>query len=71
MPAVTISGRTLTDGLAGYADALRSLISGTVVHTEEATGIDLRIEFDNGGLVLHPTLAELAGLEIAMLQGCH
>ncbi len=69
MPAVTISGHTVTDGLPGYADALRSLISGTVMHTEEATGIGLTIELDNGRVVLHPTRAELAGPEIAMLSG--
>ncbi|SES40538.1 hypothetical protein [Lentzea albida] len=69
MPAVTISNRTFTNGLAEYADALRALISGTVVHTEEATGVGLRIELDNGSVVLHPTLAELAGPEIATLQG--
>jgi hypothetical protein len=69
MPAVTISGQTLTDGLPRYADALRSLISGTVVRTEEATGIGLRIELDNGSVVLHPALAELVGPEVAMLHG--
>lgn len=69
MPAVTISNRTFTDGLAEYADALRSLISGTVVHTKEATGNGLRIELDNGSLVLHPKVAELTGPEIATLQG--
>jgi hypothetical protein len=69
MPAVTISGQKFTNGLPGYADALRSLISGTVMRTQEATGIDLRIEFDNGGVALHPTLAQLVGPEIAMLHG--
>jgi hypothetical protein len=69
MPVVTISGHTSTDDLPGYADALRSLISGTVVHTEEATGIGLTIELDNGRVVLHPTRAELVGPEIAMLHG--
>jgi hypothetical protein len=69
MPAVTISGQTFADGHPRYADALRSLISGTVVRTEEATGIGLRIELDNGRVGLHPAPAELVGPEIAMLHG--
>lgn len=56
-------------GLPRYADALRSLISGTVVRTEEATGIGLRITLDNGGVVLRPALAELVGPQIAMPHG--
>lgn len=69
MPAVAISGQTFTDSLPGYAEALRSLIPGTVVRTEEATGTGLRIELDNGSIVLNPTLTELVGPEIAMLNG--
>ncbi|WP_328387424.1 hypothetical protein [Nocardia sp. NBC_00416] len=69
MPVVVISGRSFTDGLPGYAQALRSLISGTVMHTEEAGGIGLRIELDNGSVVVNPALAELVGPEIAMLNG--
>lgn len=69
LPAVTISGHTVTDGLPGYADALRALIPGTVLHTQEATGIGLRIELDSGDLTLHPTRSELVGPEIAILNG--
>lgn len=69
VPAVRIAGHTVTDGLTGYANALRSLISGTVVRTAKATGIGLQIELDNGSLVLHPTRAGMAGPEIAMLHG--
>jgi len=69
MPAVTISGHTFTAGLLGYADALRSLIPGIVVRTDEATGIGLRIELDNGTLELHPALADIEGPEIAVLNG--
>ncbi|MET9229917.1 hypothetical protein [Lentzea sp. NPDC003310] len=58
MPAVAILNQTFADGCPGYADALRSLISATVVRTEEATGTGLRIEFDRGTLVLHPTTGE-------------
>lgn len=61
MLAVTLSGHTFTNGNPRYADALRSLISGTVVRTEEATGIGLRIELDNGTVAPHPTLAEIDG----------
>ncbi|MFD1147893.1 hypothetical protein [Saccharothrix hoggarensis] len=69
MPTAIVEERRYTDGPPGYADALRSLISATVVATEEAIGIGLRIEFDNGTLVLHPTPTELDGPEIAMLNG--
>jgi hypothetical protein len=69
MLAVTISGETFTYGLSRYADALCSLIAGTVVRTEETTGTGLRIELDKGHLVLHPAHADLVGPEIALLQG--
>jgi hypothetical protein len=69
MPAVAISGHTFTAGLLGYADALCSLIPGTVVHTEEATGIGLRIALDNGTLELHPARADIMWPEIAVLNG--
>ncbi|MFI9388947.1 hypothetical protein [Kutzneria sp. NPDC052558] len=69
MPTVTISGDTFTDGLPRYADALRSLISGTVVCTEEGAGFGVRIELDNGFVVLRPALVDLAGPEIATLDG--
>jgi hypothetical protein len=48
--------------------AARSLIPATVISTEEATGTGLRIELDNGTLVLHPTHAEPNGPEIATLN---
>ena len=38
-------------------------------HTEEATGIGLRIKLDNGTLELHPALADIEGPEIAVLNG--
>ncbi|RDI34475.1 hypothetical protein [Lentzea flaviverrucosa] len=44
------------------------MISGTVVHTDEVTGIGQRIELDNGSVVLHPPLAELTEPDIATLQ---
>jgi hypothetical protein len=69
MPAVTSSGHIFTDGRPRYADALRSLVSGTVVRTEEATGIGLRIELDKGTVALDPTPAEIDGPEIATLTG--
>ena len=69
MPAVTISDHTFVDGRPGYADALRSLIAATVVRTEEATGVGLRIELDSGILALHPAPAEITGAEIALLNG--
>ncbi|RSM75755.1 hypothetical protein DL991_27155 [Amycolatopsis sp. WAC 01375] len=69
MPTVTVVNGTYTDGRPGYADALRSLITATVVSTEEATGTGLSVELDTGSLALHPTLAELTGPEIANLTG--
>jgi hypothetical protein len=69
MPAVTVSDGTVMDGRPGYTDALRSLIAGTVVRTEEAAGIGLRIELDTGALTLHPAPAEITTAEIATLNG--
>lgn len=69
MPTVVTSGRSFTDGLPGYAEALRSLISGTVVRTEEANGIGLRIDLDSGSVSVNPALDEFVGPEIAMLTG--
>ncbi|MFD7655260.1 hypothetical protein ACFV4N_14915 [Actinosynnema sp. NPDC059797] len=69
MPTVVVAHGTYTDGRPGYADALRSLIAATVVSTEEAVGVGLRLELDTGVLSLHPTPAELTGPEIATLDG--
>jgi len=69
MPAVTVVHGAYTDGQPGYADALRSLITATVISTEEAVGVGLRLELDTGALSLHPAPAELTGPEIATLNG--
>ena len=69
MPAVTVQAGHFADGQPGYADALRSLIPGVVARTQEATGLGLRIELDNGPVVLHPPAGDLAGPEIALLPG--
>jgi len=62
-------GSAIGDGEVGYADALRKLIPRIVTKTQERTGIGLRIEFDAEALVIHPTIDELPGPEIALLQG--
>lgn len=69
MPRVERGGRTIADGQIGYADSLRSLISGVVRQTREETGLGLRVEFEDGAIVVHPDHDELVGSEIALLQG--
>lgn len=69
MPRVERGGRTITDGQIGYADSLRGLIPGVVRQTREETGHGLRVEFDDGAIVVHPSPADLVGPEIALLQG--
>ena len=56
-------------GEIGYADALRAFIPKVVGATVEQTGIGLRLEFDGGAIALHPSIDELVGPEIALLQG--
>lgn len=67
-PEVTLDGVTFNEPDLGYADALRRLIPGTVVDTQEATGVGLRLHFERGSIQLHPTLDEVY-VEIAMLGG--
>ena len=55
--------------LVGYADALCAFIPGHVLSTVEETGLGLRIEFDEGAICLHPTVDEVPGPEIALLNG--
>lgn len=69
MPDVERRGNTITNGQVGYADALRGLIPGVVRRTREETGVGLRIEFDGGAIVVHPSRDDLVGPEIALLQG--
>jgi len=69
LPAVEREGRTWRDGDAGYADALRALIRGTVLTTTEETGRGLRLELSHGIVTLHPAQEELVGPEIALLSG--
>ena len=67
-PEVTLDGVTFREPDLGYADALRGLIPGTVVETQEATGLGLVLRFERGAIRLHPTLDEVF-VEIAMLSG--
>lgn len=67
-PEVTLDGVTYREPDLGYGDALRRLIPGTVVATDEATGIGLRLAFERGRLVLHPAAEEIHA-EIASLSG--
>lgn len=71
MPSVEHNSGTLVDGQIGYADALRALIPGVVRQTREETRLGLRIEFDDGAVVVHPDRQDLVGPEIALLQGFH
>ena len=69
MPDVERGDETIANGQVGYADALRGLIPGVVRRTREATGVGLRIEFDDGAIVVHPSGDDLVGPEIALLNG--
>lgn len=69
MPDVERGTETIGQEQIGYADALRALISGVVRQTHEETGAGLRIDFDEGAIVVHPDREDLVGPEIALLQG--
>jgi hypothetical protein len=69
MPMVEQGDRSVIEGHLGYADALRNLIPRVVRRTREETGTGLRIEFDDGAIVINPTFDALVGPEIALLQG--
>jgi len=69
LPVVERGTKTLRAEDVGYADALWGLIPAVVRQTHEATGLGLRIEFEAGAITLHPSLDELRGPEIALLQG--
>jgi hypothetical protein len=69
MPVIERYDEAIADGQTGYAGALRGLIPNVVQRTREETGIGLRIEFDDGAIVLHPDRDELTGPEIAYLHG--
>ena len=69
MPTVEAGGRTLSDGMQGYADALRGFIPQLVARTQEETRLGLRVEFADGAIVLHPNRDDLNGPEIALLTG--
>jgi len=68
-PVVETPAGQITEGQVGYADALQALIPQSVVATAEQTGRGLRIEFDRGAIRLHPSISEVQGPEIAMLNG--
>jgi hypothetical protein len=57
------------NGAVGYADALRGLVGGSVLSTDERTGVGLRVDLDGGTIHLHPSVDEIPGPEIAMLRG--
>ncbi|WP_369069397.1 hypothetical protein [Kineococcus terrestris] len=69
MPAVEAAGRRTAPGGAGYADALVSLVAGTVLETAEAAGRGLRIDLTSGRVVVDPRREDLVGPEIALLTG--
>jgi len=68
-PTVDLGQGEIRFGEAGYGDAICSLLSETVVTTQEATGFGLVIELETGSIRIHPTWDELQGPEIAMLSG--
>lgn len=68
-PRVERGGVVLGEPDAGYGDHLRAFIPEVVTCTAEQTGQGIVICFASGRLVLHPTVEELVGPEIAMLSG--
>lgn len=69
LPVIETPTGLVTSEQLGYADALRALISASVVATVEETGRGLRIEFDDSTICLHPEAGEVPGPEIALLSG--
>jgi hypothetical protein len=69
MPTVETGTVRVAPGDLGYAGALVGLISHEVVGCSEATGSGLRIQFSSGTVILHPTVDQLVGPEIALLGG--
>ena len=70
LPIIERAGRIVPPGKLGYADALRGFIPEHVVATADQTGSGLRLEFEDGSIVLHPRQEDLVGPEIALLGGC-
>jgi hypothetical protein len=68
-PMISVGGSVLGIHDAGYRDALCSLIGHSVTATTEATGQGLRVDFTLGSVVLHPSIDEVDGPEIGMLDG--
>lgn len=69
MPAVERPDGTVRSGGPGYADALVALIPRRVTAAAVRTGHGLRIELGDTAVVVHPSVEELVGPEIALLQG--
>ena len=68
-PSVEYRGISYAEPDPGYGDALRALVAQEVTSTAEQTGIGIVLSFLTGRLMVHPTLDELEGPEIAMLSG--
>ncbi|WP_208643921.1 hypothetical protein [Nocardia neocaledoniensis] len=68
-PVVVGAGESLREGMAGYSDALRQLISQKVIGTTEGEGIGFSIEFESMALVFRPGADEIQTPEIAYLSG--
>ncbi|WP_380164698.1 hypothetical protein [Jannaschia sp. R86511] len=69
MPVVETEHGRVAPGATGYADALVALIEDSVVETAEAWGQGLRLQLTRGTLVVLPSVHDLEGPEIALLQG--
>jgi hypothetical protein len=69
LPTVILAGQRFSQTGAGWAGALRGLITQDVITTHEETGIGIKVDFDTGSIQLHPIRSELVGPEIAMLNG--
>ncbi len=68
-PRVIVGQKEHQHGDPAWASALVDLIGSEVAGVREATGIGIELEVGDAVLSLHPTVDELEGPEIALLDG--
>lgn len=67
-PVVTRRGKDVAPGEHGWADTLVALAGQTVTATYESARAGVRIDLEDGSILLRPTADDLVGPEIAMLN---
>ena len=70
-PVVTMEGRALAEGSAGYCDVLVSLIDCEVVMAESSVGVELRLRFDSAEVIvrLDGSVDDSSSYDAALLHG--